>query len=262
MFPTLIGLLAIMEAYLLDQAPPALPEGGGPQGLTDEELWVRIATPTGDVLAGMDFVEAVNGDPRRIAALIEQRVLSDFYKALAYVTNRSESAIRHSWLAGYAALRQDRGEITATGIRDLWLTMKSQESIERGGVAEVQPPNYLRVLDAGVAMARPGTSARAFWEHVEANQGDIRRLFNEAVEIANRASLCVGDEDDAQAWRDIGILLTDLKEGLDDRRAKFIAAPPAARARRNEVVGGLGEPNDRFAGVIDFGVFGRYAPAH
>lgn len=111
-------------------------------------------------------------------------------------------------------------------------------------------------------MARPGTSARAFWEHVEANQGDIRRLFNEAVEIANRASLCVGDEDDAQAWRDIGILLTDLKEGLDDRRAKFIAAPPAARARRNEVVGSLGEPDDRFAGVSDFGVFGRYGGAN
>jgi hypothetical protein len=258
MFPTLVSLLSIMEAYLLDQAPPALPQGGTEGGISDEELWVRLSTPDGDVLGGMDFAEAVQNDPRRIAALIEQRVMADFYKALAYVTNRSEGAIRHSWLLGYAALRQDRGRVDAQGIRDLWLSMRAQESVDRQGQMEVQPPNYLRLLDAGLAMARPGSPAEQFWRHLDGNQTDVRRLFAESVEIAERAALCSPEEADAEAWRQVGSVLTDLREGLDDRRARFIANPPAARPRRHEIVGGLGEPDDRFAGVVDCGVFGSY----
>jgi hypothetical protein len=254
MFPTLVGLLALMEAYLLDGTPPPLAPGGAVGGLTDEDLWTRIASKDGDVLAGMDFSTAVTEDPRRIAALIEQRVLDGFYRPLSYLSGKSEGAIRHSWLAGYAALREQRGHVDAVGIRDLWLSMQAQETVTRGGQTELQPPNYLRLLDAGVAMARPGTPARSFWESTEGRQGDLRRMFSEAQEIAGRAALCADDEAAAEAWQQIAVLLQNLDASIGDRLAAFLANPPAARARRGEQVGGL-----RFGAAppqVSVGIFG------
>lgn len=254
MFPSLVALLAVLEAYLLDQAPPALAPGGAIGGLTDEELWTRLSSKDGDVLGGMDFSTAVAADPRRIAALIEQRVLADFYRAMSYLSGKSEGAIRHSWLAGYAALREQRGRVDAEGIRDLWLSMKAQETVTRGGQAELQPPNYLRLLDAGVAMARPNTAARAFWETVSTRQGEIRRMFGEATEIAERAALCAPDDAAAEAWRQIGVLLTDLDAGIESRLATFLANPPAA-PRQAQRRGGDEQMGRLF--TTDLGVFGR-----
>ena len=258
MFVTLAATLALMEAYLLDGTPPALPPAGAVGGLTDEDLWTRLASGDGDVLDGMDFATAVVQDPRRIAALIEQRVLDGFYRPLAYLSGKSEGAIRHSWLAGYAALREQRGRVDAVGIRDLWLSMQAQETVTRGGQAEVQPPNYLRLLDAGVAMARPGTPARSFWESTEGRQQTLQRMFAEATEIADRAAMLATDDASAEAWQQIGILMQTLDASLRDRLAAYLANPPAARARRGEQMGALARREPAVEEVnLDVGIFGR-----
>ena len=62
---TLGGILALTEAWLLDQEKPATPVQEAIEGLTDANLYDQMAAD-GDVLAGMTFDEAVARDPRRI----------------------------------------------------------------------------------------------------------------------------------------------------------------------------------------------------
>lgn len=208
---TLGGILALTEAWLLDQEKPATPVQEAIEGLTDANLYDQMAAD-GDVLAGMTFDEAVARDPRRIEALVDQRVTNDFYRALSYLREGvTADLMRQAYLHRNRQLRAEHGPITAVSLcahrTDIWEN------------------HYQKVLEVAVKMRRPGVPAETFWQAVTDNAATLRRAFRESHEIANRASFAAVSQEESDAWAQIGVLITNMYQTLENHIIALALAP-------------------------------------
>jgi hypothetical protein len=207
--PTLPALLSLVGAYLLDREDekPAWP-ATGPAGLDDTQLWNLIQT-NGDVLAGMSFEEALAQDPRRIDALVQQRVTNEFFRALARAPEGNlEQLLRHAYVLRNDALRQD-GRISAEA-----LAISMEQTWE----------HYGKILDVAWAMRQP--EAVRVREAILANGGEIRRAFREAADITRRAAN-VAPETDRAAWARMFATLHAMWESVETKVAQAGIALPA-----------------------------------
>lgn len=215
----LTGLLALLEAWLLDGERPAMPDPeAGEEGLADGVLWDRMLRGD-DVLLGMPFEAAVARDPRRVEALLDQRTVVDLYRGLDALRNGPGSDfLRQVWLTRNRELRTEHGRVTAAGVaearRQTWGSLS-------------------KVLEVAVKMRRPDTPADRFWRALLVREDDVRRGFREAVEIASRAAFVAPSEDDVRAWEEVSALLENTLAAIDDRirevRLAMGADAPAPR---------------------------------
>jgi len=204
------ALVALLEAWMLDKEEGKnWPEDPTLGGLSDHDLWERMIQ-NGDILAGMTFAEAVAQDPRRIEALIDQRVVWDFWNALDWLQGpRTEGLMEMAWRQGNAEIRQRLGQITAPALA----ARRSQ-----------MWDHYQKWLEVAKAMRRPGVPAERFWASVIANRRVIARAFRESAEIANRAAAVAGTDENGDAWRQMGALITNMHEQLAAAIAEIAGA--------------------------------------
>lgn len=212
------GLLFLLGAYALDKDKPTVPSEGA-SGLTDLDLWQRIQDG-GDVLGGMTFSVAVTTDPRRIDALIQQRLLHTFYAALGLdheVLDSDSGLMKHylqdAYLLQLSQVRfQGGGQVTAQGIASL-------TRISLGEAHDLLTKVLWPMADSGKRPKAERAQA-AIVEHIE----DIHQAFREAGAIAARAA-DVSDRD-RQAWTEVEALLDSIWDILAQRVATVKALFP------------------------------------
>lgn len=204
----LTGFLSLLTAWLVDEQPPASPTPAGEGGLTDEELWRRIVAEE-DVLVGMNFEEACTVDPRRVEALIEQRIVNDVYSVMGHVhQGATRDYLRQGYLIRNDALRAENGRVTLQGLldyrRDTW-------------------SYFSKLLDTAQKMgARDRTlPAARMWQAFTDHQDTVRRAFRESIEVTNRAALVAPTEQDAAGWAEIGAILTNMYDGISAKIAEI-----------------------------------------
>ena len=201
-----IGLawtLTLVGAYLSDKEKPELPPTQGIDGMTDLDLYQQIEN--GDPLGSMTFEEAVVRDPRRIEALVLQRVIQPFTLALAKLENPNmdTSAIRgamaHAYLERNHQMRQETGKkICATQIA---------EANKRAWRMNA------KVLKVAWEMETP--ESRVLKDILTLNQGDIQRAFRESQTICDRAARASVDGKCSLAWKELEEVLGNMCDMID-----------------------------------------------
>jgi hypothetical protein len=201
-----IGLaltLTLVSAYLMGQEPPPLPPTQGPHGLTDEELYVAIVD-NGNPLGTMTFSQAVNTDPRRVEALVLQRVIEPFYVAICALEHpglqaqKIQGAMRHAYLQRNHELRQKSGKITATELAEATQRSWKMNSEIFRVAFEMQTP-----------------AAQVLQKLMSTNRQDIRRAFREANRIAQEAGRASQDRTSAESWAQISATLKNMSDNVE-----------------------------------------------
>ncbi len=242
-----IGLawtLTLVSAYMVGASQPPLPPEQGPHGLTDAELYSRI--DGGDPLANMSFDQAVVHDPRRIEALILQRVIAPFTLAITKLEHPSlntaaiKAAMRHAYLERNHRMRSDGRLIDATKLVDA-----NKRAWKMNG----------EVLRVAFEMSTP--EAVVLKQLMADNHQDIRRAFAEAREIASQASKGANSDQAVEAWRELYNVMTNMVDMVD----RFLMAAVGTELVDDEIawiqpVGqieamGAAEPDDLF-GALSF----------
>jgi hypothetical protein len=200
-----IGLawtLSLVSAYMVGENQPPLPPMQMQGGMTDAEVYDQISL--GDPLGNMEFAEAVVHDPRRIEAMLLQRVIRPFTLAMTKLEHphlpieQIEGAMRHAYLERNHRMRMDGTPINACKIadanRDAW---KMNADIMRVGF-ELQGPEAKVLQDIFVA-----------------NHGDITRAFREGKQICEQAAKVAASEACHGAWQEMGAILQNMCDLVD-----------------------------------------------
>ncbi len=165
------------------------------QTLTDRRL-AELLVSNADVLVGMSFAEAVNTDPRRIAALIDQTVMPAFYQGHAPHPGMMRPVVDayvHKW--GLERQANDGALPTKTLV---------------GYIEENQEHATRRML----GRLPPGAT-----RYMEQQLPAFRRVFNQAAEVAERAAQAADDYDERLDWTS----LRDTLRAYPDRMAAVLA---------------------------------------
>jgi len=217
----------VWDAYIENNPPEIIDGGGEVDGVPDTALWEDVRTSAGDEpsspLRGMEFNTAVVNDPRRIDAMIEQRVCGPMYKVNSAVADaqdwtgheddreqlmHNEACLdRYGYLVRLHLVRQNHdGEIDAEGLAETF---------------QLSWDAAARILNASLLMVRAGTTAELMWNAIAQNFDEIRRGLREASEIATRAAGAAPDGESMEAWeRYVGILRNmeeNYSNGLQQR---------------------------------------------
>jgi hypothetical protein len=211
---SLAALLALVSAYVLEEEgkKPGWPDPVAEQGLDDRRLY-ELAQGDGDVLQGMDFADAVARDPRRIEALLMQRVVIELYGALDQMRGRSQELVVHDMALRNAAIREAcNGSVPLGAIVEDW----------RG-----RWEWYQKLFAVLLQSRRFGRLEDPFFAAVVTNRAAIARAFRESAEIARRAALAAPDETQEGGWSEIGATIDNMKLTMDNALAQ-IGAPALA----------------------------------
>ena len=217
----------VWDAYIENNPPEIMADEGEVAGVPDTMLWQDIRSSAGDspadTLHGMSFDDAVVVDPRRIDAMIQQRVSGPMYKVNTAVSEaqnwtgheddreqlvRNESHLdRYQYLLRLHLIRQNHdGEIDAEGLAETF-----QLAWDSAG----------KILETSLKMARAGNTSELLWDAVAGQFDCIRRCLREACEIAERASRAAPDQDSIDAWERYVSILGNIEEnyanGLQQR---------------------------------------------
>jgi hypothetical protein len=199
----MLALLAGAYAATRDRLPPEQ----GEHGMNDSELYDAIIgkLPTGgNIMRGMTFAQAVNTDPRRIEALLMQRIIQPMMLSIGRLHSPGVPMDQIEWMArkGYLqtmATRRASGGITAPRIAasliDAW--QKASEILIRAS----DTPRF-----APLATTLKGV--------VLANMADINRAFREAEQICRRAQSVASRSEDKSAYGKMCAMLDSMKTGL------------------------------------------------
>jgi len=226
--------VTLITAYYVDKDPPGMPEGGSLHGMSDADLWQRISTG-GNVLGEMTFDQAVRTDPRRIDALIQQRVVGEFLDALDAADTTATTIAQHAYLQGYTELRDQHGQLSApilaTALEGVW-------------------EDYRKVLQRALwPMAGAGRAeAQALQQAIVDNAERIHQAFTEATTIAARAAGAAASDEDKTAWRSVTETIARMWEPILSRLEQLEVqdAPPLIET-----------PEDYGAGYSDFHMAGQ-----
>lgn len=263
---SLPALMPVFFAALAEGQPPEIPADLGTaaiEGLSDDELW-NLVSSGGDVLAGLAFEDAVVIDPRRVDALIQQRIAVQYDQVL------HEAYADANW-QGHEQERVALQQVIAQLNRYLYLLRLQGVREERNGVvdavglvdsSEVTAENHGQLLEVSTKMVRLDrqnnpTPASRMWDRFTTRYVDIARAFREAGEIAARAANAAGDEESAQAWTRMGAIVEAM-------RASFAGCLTALGRQVPENYGGLRRTDffgsiERPDWIPDFEVSGRRA---
>lgn len=163
-------------------------------------------------LGRMTFEEAVNEDPRRIDALISQRVGQTFMEAdgRAATGGAMESAL---YLEGLRIARQfNDGNLPVKALVSL-----TEENMERALFTQFpRLPSFIK-------------------DHLRRQMHVFERGFNEAADIAMRASRVSQDPEDARDWRSLEEFLREHPDQI--RRALSDALPGPVPGRQRALPG-------------------------
>ncbi len=210
---SLAAIFTLVAAVASGQDTPD-PSGGTEHGLSDADLWQRIADG-GDVLDGQTFEWAVQNDPRRVRALIDARIFADFVRSmnLAVLGDKTNDVGRKTFLLSMQALRDARGRVDADGMN---------------AIAQETWGFYRQILDVTTKMRRPGTRAEAMWNAIAANREEISRMFRESQAIAEQAAAVAQADTERQAWLQMGAVLDDMDANLVSHllAMNLMAEPP------------------------------------
>jgi len=163
-------------------------------------------------LGRMTFEEAVNEDPRRIDALISQRVGQTFMEAdgRAATGGAMESAL---YLEGLRIARQfNDGSLPVKALVSL-----AEENMERALFTQFpRLPSFIK-------------------DHLRRQMHVFERGFNEAADIAMRASRVSQNPEDARDWRSLEEFLREHPDQI--RRALSDALPGPVPGRQRALPG-------------------------
>lgn len=181
-------VLSLAWALLVEERPvgEAEPEGGGGMegGLTDRDLWRLVVTGV-DPLAGMRLQEAVRQDPRRVEAMMQQRLL------LGLGLRPGDPACMlagQAWGLRNRALREADGRITATALAD---------------TNELHWQDYQRLLEVLDQMKEKADEVRG----ILVTQGPaLARCLREAEQIGRWAAAAAASEEDRAGWERMAAL--------------------------------------------------------
>lgn len=175
-------------------------DGGGEVGLGDGQLWDLIASG-GDVLCGMTVDQAVVADPRRIEALILQRIVRPLTLAVVKVSRpwmpveTIDQELKNAYIRRNNFLRQSDGLTVAALARancSAW-RQSSRTFLDacRSGTAEG---------DMIIALLR-------------GNRRDIARAFDECHALIQAA--CAADQSTCHDWLVLGAAVDNMRVIVD-----------------------------------------------
>ncbi len=224
--PAILALIAAAYSVEWHENPPDVPAGtDGTDGITDAQLWHLIATD-GDVMQGMNFTNATNNDPRRVDALIQQRLLGEFFVWLEAARGGVPAQVlRDTWFLRNQGIRQAYGDISAAGLaEDLAQSWAEYEKVYTGALWPM--------AEGG----RP--EAQALLNGIIQYREEIFRAFRECSAIATRAAFVSIRQEDQEAW---GRMVATIDSMWDTVNAQLVAleqpvADDAWRADPEEVV--------------------------
>jgi hypothetical protein len=216
------------DAYIENKLPDMPGDGPAIDGVTDAQLWEDIRTSAGDdpadALHGMTFQEATCADPRRVDALVQQRVSGVLYwihddvsggqdwtgheEDLKSVTHNEAYLDRYHYLVRLDLCRANHdGEVTATGLAETF---------------EISWDAGSKILAASLLMAFPKTHARPnqtallMWRAFEARIIQLRRAMREAREILARAADAAPDQESSDAWRRMDATVMNMDQTISE----------------------------------------------
>lgn len=218
----MLGLLGLGGVYLASKSE-ILPPEQGEYALTDSELYSAIIGegPGGtDVMKGMTFSEAVNCDPRRIEALLMQRIVQPLVLAAGRLHSPGVPMAHVEQMArvGYLRMmahRRTTGGITADRIANSLIDAWTK-------VSEVFSEAPKQPRFAPVAAMLQGI--------IVANMRDISRAFREAKQICCQAEKAAASKADALAYGKMCAMLDSMQTGL------FFFASAGRKPSKNEVI--------------------------
>ena len=209
---------SVWDAYIDNNPPEITDDGGEVEGVADTVIWEDIRSSAGDdpisPLRGMEFDTAVAVDPRRIDAMIQQRVSGPMYKVNRMVADaqdwtgheedraqlqRNEAYLdRYQYLLRMHLIRQNHnGEVDAEGLAQTFQLSWQSAS---------------KILETSVKMVRPGTTAELMWNAIAQTFPDIQRNLREAQGLAERAAGSAPDGESMEAWERYVELLKNIEE--------------------------------------------------
>ncbi len=181
-------------------------------GLSDAVLWDLMVTPGADILQGWAFDRAVREDPRRAEALIHARLQAVFARVQGVdPAMLSQTPARDTFFLRNRTLRQTYGRITAAGLASVMALNWRDYSV------------MFRLLVVQAAQGLP--AGIAFLNALQRHLPEIEEAFAESEQITRSAArVAVGDE--ADAWRDMGGSLLDMRDFI--RSAALAVGRPGA----------------------------------
>lgn len=199
---TLGALIALGAAYFSDLSErKELPDEGERQ-LPDATLWDLIISG-GNVLGDMTFRQAVHQDPRRVEALITQRVQLPLYAVMTTTLPPETDDFRRAAYMERNELLREAGPITATTL---------------AVVMEFESEEYLPILEQALfpMAGRGDATAQAIQAQVEAYGEALLRGLREGRAISLQAA-AMSDAESATAWRQIGDVIKRTWEPIKAR---------------------------------------------
>lgn len=197
----LLGLGLVLRSQVL-------PPPGGKLGLSDDELYERISGESvfgTDVLGTLTFEEAVNQDPRRIEAMVLQRIVQPLMLAIGRMASPGAEmddilfATRVGYLRMLHQRRMRHGDITADVIAD--------SLVESWHTAS-------EVLANAQSNPRFAPLAATIGGIVIANMQDISRAFRECDSLLERAGNVAVSEEETRAWGRVRAILSSMQSAL------------------------------------------------
>lgn len=219
-------VLALLGGAIVLGHQTRLPPTQGEYGLSDAKLYqaiVKEGVLAPDILDGMSFEVAVNQDPRRIEAMLLQRVVQPLMLAVGKLANPTipigyVQAMTYRGYLEMMAARRARGPITSLVI---------------ASSMEVAWKAALEAMKSSGADPRLKPMLGAMQEAVVANKADIARAFKECDRILERAAEVSESEPTRDGYLQMKSTLGVMQLGL----FMFLAAsPPAAGSQRGEVI--------------------------
>lgn len=250
---TLPVLVSLLMARYADGPAVAVPDGrAGILGMSDLQIFDQIWAEDGNPMGGMRFAQGVSSDPRRINALIQQRILVVFYSILPASREQNPRELsRDSYLMRMQHIREECGGISAMG-----LAADAKLSWEGDG----ETKGYRDLFTAALWPMAGRPEVKAIQDAIIANQQDIFRSFREAAALSMRAAMCAEQEQDQEAWgiyhSVIQAMWQTIADRLSDLGAKTVvedwSLPEDELEQRLSYV--------QFGGVAQHMPFGHRAP--
>ena len=147
------------------------------QQLSDRNLAERLVSG-GDVLGGMAFNEAVNSDPRRIAALIDQAIMPAFSMGMDRLPLEMSRPVVDAYVQKWGMERDANGGNLPTKTLVGYIEENQEHATRR--MAAQMPPGSARYFE----QALPG----------------FQQVFDRAAEISMRASRVATEHDEQLDW--------------------------------------------------------------
>lgn len=196
-------MLALLGTVYILGKQPSIPPTQGEYGLSDEDLYNAIVGDGilgSNVLGNMSFEQAVRTDPRRIEALVMQRIFQPLMLAIGRLASPGlpMGQIQSATRIGYLQMLAERRARQALG----------PDTIAASMIAAWQAAS--QVLQEAPRNSRYAPIAATLKGVLIANQQDIARAFRESINVCNQAADQALNKEDAAGYLRMGAVLESM----------------------------------------------------